>query len=300
MRRLMKIIWRELWAAALGLLVLGAQGATPTIAEEPAKPRRIVSIGGDVTETLVALGMEAEIAAVDTTSTFPPEVVKSKKSVGYMRALSTEGILSIEPTLIIATAKSGPPEVVSALKASSIPFIEIDAEDSPAGVAEKVAKIAEAVGRRADGVALVASIEADYAALHHSMSGLGAPARALFVLSAQGGRVMVAGRDTSADALFGLAHAENAMPELQGFKPVSEESIIAAAPDFVVVMHRDGMSAARELAAMKGFADTPAVKNGRVIEVDGSYMLQFGPRSAKAALELMRKLHPEIDRAQGQ
>lgn len=300
MRGLIVIVWRELWVATLGLIVLGTLAAGPTLAEEAAKPRRIVSIGGDVTETLVLLGRGAEIVAVDTTSTYPPEVVQSKQSVGYMRALSTEGILSIEPSMIIASGASGPPEVVAALKASSIPFIEIETEDSPAGVAEKVRKVAEAVEQQENGMALAARIEAEFTSLQRSRSGLGALPRVLFVLSAQSGRVMIAGRDTSADALFGLAHAENAMPLLQGFKPVSAEAVIAAAPDFIVVMRREGTSVARELAAMKGFADTPAVRNGRVIEVDGSYMLQFGPRSAQAAKDLMRLLHPELDKVTGQ
>ncbi len=52
---------------------------------------RIVSIGGDVTEILYALKAAPKIVAVDTTSTYPASALKEKKSVGYMRALSTRG-----------------------------------------------------------------------------------------------------------------------------------------------------------------------------------------------------------------
>ena len=83
---------------------------------------RIVSVGGDVTEILYALGLEDKIVAIDSTSVFPADALKTKKNLGYMRALSTEGVLSAAPTLIIASSKSGPPYVVAALKSNSVPW----------------------------------------------------------------------------------------------------------------------------------------------------------------------------------
>mgnify|MGYP002397398202 FL=1 len=87
--------------------------------------QRIVSVGGDVTEIIFALGLGDRVVAVDTTSQYPPDAVKEKKSVGYMRALSTEGVLSVAPTLIVASADAGPPEVVAALKGSTVPFVAV-------------------------------------------------------------------------------------------------------------------------------------------------------------------------------
>ncbi|MGJ0533075.1 hypothetical protein HUN39_15415 [Methylocystis sp. FS] len=59
------------------------------------QPNRIVAIGGAVTEILYALGQQNRIAAIDATSQFPPEALKKKPNVGYFRALSAEGVLSI-------------------------------------------------------------------------------------------------------------------------------------------------------------------------------------------------------------
>ncbi len=53
---------------------------------------RIVSIGGDVTEILYALGMDKRIVGIDTTSTYPLRATAEKASVGYMRQLSAEGV----------------------------------------------------------------------------------------------------------------------------------------------------------------------------------------------------------------
>jgi len=70
---------------------------------------RIVAIGGDVTEILYALKADAKIAAVDSTSQFPVQALKEKPNVGYMRALSAEGVLSANPTVIVASKDAGPP-----------------------------------------------------------------------------------------------------------------------------------------------------------------------------------------------
>src|SRR5882757_5512675 len=56
---------------------------------------RILCVGGDITEIVYALGAGSRIVAVDTTSQFPEAALKEKKSVGYMRALSSEGVLSV-------------------------------------------------------------------------------------------------------------------------------------------------------------------------------------------------------------
>ena len=65
------------------------------------------------------------VVAVDATSQFPESALKEKKNVGYMRALSTEGCLSVDPTVILASERSGPAEVVKSLKTTSVPYVEI-------------------------------------------------------------------------------------------------------------------------------------------------------------------------------
>ena len=93
---------------------------------------RILSVGGDVTEILYALGAGNRIVGVDTTSQFPAEALK-KKSVGYMRALSSEGVISVGATVMLASEGSGPPEVVKTLKTTSVPYVEVSDKTSADG-----------------------------------------------------------------------------------------------------------------------------------------------------------------------
>ena len=100
---------------------------------------RILSVGGDVTEIVYALGAGGRVVAVDATSQFPESALKEKKNVGYMRALSTEGCLSVDPTLILSSERSGPPEVVKSLKATSVPYVEVPDQHSLQGILAKSA-----------------------------------------------------------------------------------------------------------------------------------------------------------------
>lgn len=301
----LKRVRRFLWVAGLAAATLHA-GSPHAIADDAVAqgPQRIVSVGGDITEIVFALGLGDRIVAVDTTSHYPPDAVKEKKSVGYMRALSTEGVLSMTPTLILSSGDAGPPEVVAALKSSTVPFVEVQTEDTPEGVVRKIKTVAETLGAAAEGEKLAQRVSEDFKTAAATRAGVAKPVRALFVLAQREGRTIVAGSKTSAEAVFTLAGAVNAVHGFDGFKPLSDEAAITAAPDVIVVMQRsDGANAgqlAKEIAAMKGLGASPAAKAGRIIEVDGSYMLQFGPRAGAAVADLMRRFYPDLAAAPGE
>jgi iron complex transport system substrate-binding protein len=299
-RQCVLLVW--LLACAVGT---GAARAEVTITDASgrsvrlADTSRILSIGGDVTEILYALGAGDRIVAVDTTSLFPPEALKQKLNVGYMRALSTEGVLSVGATAIFASERAGPPEVVATLKATSVPYVEIPDRHSAEGIAAKVQLLAAAIGAAAQGERIAAQVERDFAALAARRAAIRKPLRALFVLGVQNGRVVVGGRNTSADAILQLAGAVNAASDVNGFRPLPDEAIVALAPDVIVAMRGGNGSDAHDLSqlsALVGVRSTPAGANERIVLMDGLYLLGFGPRAPAAARELMDTLYPDLDR----
>jgi iron complex transport system substrate-binding protein len=256
---------------------------------------RIVAIGGDVTEILYALKADAKIAAVDSTSQFPLQALKEKPNVGYMRALSAEGVLSANPTVIVASKDAGPPDVVKALKASAVPYVEVPDDRTPEGAAAKVRFIASLVGAESAGENLAKSLEQDFAALAQDRAKITKPVRAIFVLTVQNGRATVAGGHTSADAVIKLAGAENAAGGIEGYKPLVEEAATELAPDAIVTMRYSSSTfTSDQILSVKGLQASPAGQNKRVIEMDGLYLLSFGPRSAHAARDLMAALYPGL------
>jgi iron complex transport system substrate-binding protein len=254
---------------------------------------RIVSIGGAVTEVLYALGLADKVVAVDSTSTFP-ETAKQKANVGYMRALAPEGVLKIGPTLILAIEGSGPAEAVEILEHASVPYVVVPEAKDAEGVLRKIRFIAEAAGVPAEGEKLANAVRDDFAALGNALKGVKQHRKAAFILAMGSGSPIVGGKGTSADALFKLADVDNALAMINGFKPASDEAMLVAAPDAVVVMsERDHAMSPDKVFAMPSLANSPAAKTRNLIGLPGLYLLGFGPRTAHAARDLAAALYPE-------
>jgi iron complex transport system substrate-binding protein len=295
-------------AFACALALSGLLGATAVAAEvtvvdaggrsvRVVDASRILSVGGDVTEIVYALGAGGRVVGVDTTSQFPPEALSEKKSVGYMRALSSEGVISVGATLVLASVRAGPPEVVKTLKATSVPYVEVPDEPSQEGIVKKVRLIAKAVGAEAEGEKLAGKVIADFASVAELRAKVGRPVRALFVISVQNGRVMVGGQTTSADAILKLAGAENVAGAVNGFRPVADEAVVEMAPEVIVAMQRSSSNDPHDLSqlfALKGISSTPAGAAKRIVLMDGLLMLGFGPRAPAAARELMGLFYPDV------
>ena len=284
--------------AVAGLLLWTGQASA---ADDGAKERtaRIVSVGGAVTEILYALGKEQAIVGIDTTSLYPPQAQKEKPSVGYMRQLSAEGVLGLRPSMILAIEGSGPKDTLSVLEAAKVPLIVVPDSYTGDGIVRKVTAIAKAVGEERRGACLAGAVTADLAALDRLKAGIGKKKRVLFLLSFINGRAMVAGRHTAADGIIRMAGAENAITEYEGYKPISDEALIAAKPDVVLAMERGGPGAvnAGTVFANAGFAATPAAAQRSFLAMDGLYLLGFGPRTARAARDVAASLYPELKSA---
>ena len=278
--------------SALPLLAL-LWAVAPARTAGMAAPSRIVALGGAVTEILYELGVAERIVGLDTTSVHPPDALTSKPNVGYLRQLSAEGILSLSPDLVLAVEGAGPPDVLKLVEGAGVPIAFVQDVPSPEGVRRKIETIATIVRKIPEGEALAARVASRFAALQEARKRLVAPVRVLFVLSYQNGRVMVGGRDTTAAGALDLAGATNVAASVQGYKPMSDEAIVASAPDVVVtISHGPGGPVSRDMLKTKAFAQTPAGKNDRLIVVDGPALLGFGPREADAARDLMARLYP--------
>jgi len=259
------------------------------------RPERIVSIGGAVTEILYALGAEQRIVAVDSTSFYPAQALKEKPNVGYMRALSAEGVLGLNPSLILASEGSGPKETIAVLKAANIRYVTVPDHFTGQGIVDKIGVVADAVGAAARGACLTKVVQADLDALAKVRTHIGRPLKVLFLLSFTNQRPMVAGGATAADGIIHLAGAANAMTSYEGYKLVNDEAIIAAKPDAVLVMQRDSHRLdAETVFKHPAFALTPAAQHKRFVSMNGLYLLGFGPRTALAARDLATSLYPEL------
>ncbi|MCF8476212.1 MAG: hemin ABC transporter substrate-binding protein [Pseudolabrys sp.] len=283
--------WKKMSIVAAFALTMST--AMPATAEDATS--RIVSIGGAVTEILYALGKDKNIVGVDTSSLYPKRAT-AKPSVGYMRQLSAEGVLGLNPTLILAIEGAGPKETLGVLKATHIPMVVVPDSYSGEGIAEKIKAVAAAADAPARGQCLIGQVRADLEALKTFKAGIGKPKRVLFVLSFVNGRAMAGGTKTAADGIIQLAGAVNAITDYEGYRPINDEAVIAAKPDVVLTMERGGPGTvtSESVFAHPAFAGTPAAAKRAFVSMEGLYLLGFGPRSARAARDLAVSLYPDL------
>lgn len=259
---------------------------------------RVVSVGGAVTEILYALGLEERVVGVDTTSLFPPRALAQKPNVGYMRQLSPEGILGLNPQAILAIEGAGPKETMAVLKEAKVPLVTVPEDYSEAGLSDKIRQIAKQMGVENRGTCLAGAVEGDFGDVRTLRAKIQKPVRVMFVMSLVSGRAMVAGRKTGADAIITLAGGANAIDSYEGYKQVSEEAIVAARPDVILAMQRGADSVTADgIFANPAFSLTPAAKTKSFVSMDGLYLLGFGPRTAAAAHDLAGALYPDLKAA---
>lgn len=284
----------------LAILVVASSAGAPALAEETTRftdASRLVSIGGPLTEIVYALGEEKRLVARDSTSLYPSEATKLP-DVGYMRALSPEGVLSVNPTGIIMIEGSGPREALDVLKKASVPLVIVPDRFTRQGVADKIKSVGKALGVEEKADKLAASADADLAVAEKTAAGIKERKRVLFILSMQGGRIMASGKNTAANGIIELAGGVNAIDGFDGYKPLTDEAIGKAAPDMILMMDRTGNHAANddEVFNNPAFAGTPAAANKKLIRMNALYLLGFGPRTAKAAHDLSVTLYGDAAR----
>lgn len=283
----MKKFWTQLC-----LLVLMLASFQNTYANQ----QRIVTIDGSLTEIVYALGLGDRVVGRDVTSTYPVEATKLP-SVGYMRALSSEGILSLNPSVIFATTDAKPRKVLDQLKEAGVEVVLIKNTFSLKGVENKVMQVAKYLKVEAKGKQLVKKIQqsvADAQAFAKQQT-LKNKAKGIFVLSMRGGNIMAAGENTRADVLMKLASVDNpAASAISGYKPLTAEAAIEYNPQIVLTMQHGVKSAGGKNAIL----NTPAIRmteagmKKRLIVLDNG-ALTFGPRLGEAITDLVKAVNAQ-------
>lgn len=287
---------------AVVFVPVAAQDAVPVVVDafgeevEIADASRIITIDGSITEIVFALGAQDQVVARDDSSLYPPAAL-ALDSVGYVRRLSAEPVLALDPTLIITTESIGPVEAVDQLKESGVTFLILPSAESIEGIISNIQTIATALGREAEAVAVIERIETDFAAAQSLLETVESAPRVMFIYARGAGAISVAGTDTSAAAMIELVGAENAVTEFSGYQPITAESVVTAAPDVILLMTAglDSIGGVDGLLEQPGIAQTPAGENRRVVAMEDLYLLGFSTRIGTAVLDLTYLIHEELE-----
>ncbi len=272
-------------------LVESADGITVEIRST----EKIITIGGSITETVYALGFGDNVIATDQSSTFPPRVF-SLPRVPYVRNLSSEGILSLGSTLIFSSDEANPKSAIEQIRDAGTPVLLVEDKESLQGVIDKIEKIAKALGAENRAENIIQDNKAYYNRADSLVQHLNEKPKVLFILAVRGtSSFMVAGDNTGAQKMIELAGGINAFKSFEGYKNVSNESIMAENPDYILVMETRSSEITNGLNTTPGINSINAVENNKIISMDGNYLLGFGPRFGNAILDLIQFLHPQIE-----
>ena len=262
------------------------------ICEQSMSRSKIVVAGGSITEIVYFLGVEDKLVGVDITSNFPVEA-KKLKSIGYLRNLSIEGILSLSPGLVLAEEDIGPPIIVNQLRKTSIDLRIIKEKNNLNGIRNKIMCISKILNTSLeDNKDYVELQKKLYRVRNLKKINSKKIKKILLILMMRGSSPVVAGKNTSGQGFINMIGHENSMSDLNGWKPVSSEEIIKKNPDYIIITKRafKSFSSLDQFLSIPGISSTLAAKKKNIIVKDGMSMLGFGPRTINVALDIDKKI----------
>ena len=271
---------------------------TAVLASVPvaAAQQRIITVGTSLTETVYALGEGSAMVATDNSSRDYIPQTKLLPSVGAFRTINAEGIISLKPSLFLATVDAGPPEAILQIRSAGVETVVVARNYKLDEVRASIRQVAKLLHKERRGEELIVSLNRDMESTAARLKSMPTKPRVIFCgLGANMPGGNLSGRNTRIAEMIELAGGINPITQFDGFRPLTEEGVIAAAPEIIVMTERSferagGLEGVKRLP---GIALTPAGKTGRVIPVSDMYFQGFGPGIGKAVRELASRFYPD-------
>ncbi len=282
------------------LLALACCGRFANQDADHESEQRIVCLSKQYNEIIFALGAEKDLVGVDVSSTYPPEI-KKIATVGYHRALSTEGILSTKPTMIIHDNNVGPEQVMEQMTKLQIPMkvFETKGEDI-----ESTKKLITEMGayfhkeKQAD--SLNAKLDSDMAKALAASSELKDKPKVVVIHFGRANNVyLTLTKNTTGGKMIEWAGGEIPVDGDRGMMQLSAEIIANADPDVILLTDfgYDKLGSLDQIKTLPGLAETKAAKNNRIYRVEEHDMVYVGPRTGENVL-ILQKLIRQNDNIQ--
>lgn len=260
-----------------------------TIAGSSNEAARIISAGGSITEIMFALGLGDRIVAVDTSSSFPPQTSALPK-VGYFRSLGAEGLMSLNPDMLIAARGAGPKAALDQIESLGV---ELRTYDQSTYTLESWKGLISKIGADFDKIRAANRLHnevlngiVDQQAKRSFEQGT---VNAIALLSIGQRGPVAAGRNTVPDLLLELAGINNVARSLEGYKPFSSELLAEQKIDLVLVPTHvvDGLGG-RDAICQSLLIQLATSGECHLHVMDGLLLMGFGARLHKAVGEIIR------------
>lgn len=260
-----------------------------------------LDLAGSIAASIWGLGFGENLVGRDVSTTFAgaddlPVVTSSGHTI------DAESVLALRPTLVITDGSIGPRDVLVQLRQSGVTVVFVENEPSFEGAAELARSVGAALGAPEGGDLLATRIQNDVEAKIAEIAAIAPTAAAdrvrIMFLYLRGGSGVyyLFGEESGADELIRGLAAVDVAGEIgwTGMQPMTDEAIIAANPDLILVMS-GGLASAGGidglLAQKPAIALTAAGQNRRFVDMADGDILSFGPRSAQVLDALARAVY---------
>lgn len=279
---------RQCISSLLALTLPIMTGVTRSVWSQETQSERVLSLGGTVTEIIYELGQGSLLIGSDISSLYPPQVADLPQ-VGYYRSLSLEGVLSLKPSLILASEQAGPKRVLDQLSALGVRVESIPDDATLASLYQRIERIGQILQVPDKAQQLQHHVQSNIEQIQQQVRLN--PIRKLkkaAVLMQRSHQIQWAGQSTVAQLLLDQLGLDNLGKDHIGYKPVSHESLIAAQPELIVLSQHSlsGYRSVAQFLEQTGLSLTPAGHHHSVVVMDDLLLLGLGPRFSQALSHL--------------
>ena len=238
---------------------------------------RVVVLANGVAEIMNSLNATSILVGRDISSS--EDALKNIPIVTSGHQVISEKVISLKPDLVIIDASTGPKAALDQIKNAGIRVIQTPESWTLRDIAKKISAVGMAIGAQAQAQDLI--VEMAKVAQSHRVAN--SPRIAFLYLRGTSAIYLIGGPGSGADSLIqSIGGVDVGAASLKHpFNTLTPEALAAANPDVILVMTKglESVGGISGLLKLPGVAQTNAGKNSRVIDVDDSLLLSFGPRT---------------------
>lgn len=275
------------------LVLLLACGRFGNEDQKEGQAQRIVCIAKQYNEIIYALGAQEHLVAVDVSSTYPPEI-KKLPTVGYHRALSAEGIISMQPTLIIHDNNVGPEHVMQQMEQLKIPMKTFSKAKDLDETKALMKEMGSYFHKEKEADSLCQKLDRDMQQALQGPVPKDTPTVVIIHYGRANNVYLTMTKKSQAAQMIQWAGGKIVTDGDKGMQNLSAEVVAASDPDIVLLTDfgYDRLGVPEKIKELPGVATTKAAKNNRIYRVEEHDMVYFGPRTGENVLRLKKLLQP--------
>ncbi len=266
------------------LTLIDSMGREITLESEP---KRVISVGPNITETIYAIGAEDKLIARTDYCDYPEDVL-NKDSIGSLREPNIEKILELNPDLIIASTHFDP-EVLKKLEGLNLKVAVLYGEESFEGAYNTIEKTGIFLNKEVNAQKIIEDMKSKVNDVIEAVKDQPKPEIYYVVSYGEGGDYTATG-ETFISQIIEMAGGKNAADDAQGWK-YNIEKLVEKDPDILICPKY--FDSKQGIIQANGYKELTAVKEGRLFEIDNNMLDRQGPRIADGLEELAKILHPD-------